>query len=82
MFEKLTFNALENMELANTLSVDVSVVVTGCESHVCVLQSVLELLKRSIPVLVVEDAIGSRRVENRAAALRRMSAHGAEFVTT
>jgi nicotinamidase-related amidase len=82
VFEKLTFNALENMELANILGADVSVVVAGCESHVCVLQSVLGLLQRAIPVFVVEDAIGSRSVANRAAALRRMSAHGAEVVTT
>jgi nicotinamidase-related amidase len=57
-------------------------VVTGCEAHVCVLQTVLGLLDGGHTVRVVGDAIGSRRAENRAAAIERMRVHGAEIVTT
>ena len=59
-----------------------TIVVTGCEAHVCVLQTVLGLLERGVRVAVVQDAVGSRRVENREAGLDRMRAHGAELVTT
>jgi len=59
-----------------------TVVVTGCEAHVCVLQTVLGLLDRGAKVAVVQDAIGSRRVENRDAGLDRMRTHVAEMVTT
>lgn len=58
------------------------VVVAGCEAHVCVLQTVLGLLARRHRVLVVADAVASRVVANRDAALDRMVRHGAELVTT
>ena len=54
----------------------------GCEAHVCVLQTALGLLDRSRRVYVVADAIGSRRPENKEAALRRLERAGAEIVTT
>ncbi len=57
-------------------------VVTGCEAHICVLQTVLGLLEAGRRVTVVADAVGSRKTENRDAALARMAAHGAEIVTT
>jgi nicotinamidase-related amidase len=58
------------------------VVVAGCEAHVCVLQTVLGLIDSGRRVFVVQDAIGSRRAENKEAAVRRMERHGAEIVTT
>lgn len=59
-----------------------TVVVTGCETHVCVLQTVLALLERGRDVAVVADAVGSRVESNRERALDRMRAHGADVVTT
>lgn len=59
-----------------------TVVVAGCEAHVCVLQTALGLLDRGRRVAVVEDAVGSRTPANKAAALRRLAAHGVEIVTT
>ena len=58
------------------------VVVAGCEAHVCVLQTVLGLLDAGRRVFLVQDAIGARRPESKAVALRRMEQHGAEIVTT
>ena len=58
------------------------VVVTGVEAHVCVLQTVAELLGTEHRVVVVADAVGSRDPANRDAALERMRAHGAEIVTS
>ncbi|MEH3144725.1 MAG: isochorismatase family protein [Methylobacterium frigidaeris] len=57
------------------------VVVAGCEAHVCVLQTVAGLIGSGRRVFVVEDAVGSRAPASKAAALRRMAAHGAEIVT-
>jgi len=56
------------------------VIVAGCETDVCVLQSCLGLLSLSYEVYVVEDALfsSSRDV---AAAMARMAAEGAVFVT-
>lgn len=58
------------------------VVVTGCEAHVCVVQTVLGLRRLGARVRLVADAVGSRVVANRDAALHRAERAGAELVTT
>jgi len=57
-------------------------VVAGCETHVCVLQTALGLLRAGRRVAIVRDAVGSRRAESKETALRRMEREGAEVVTT
>lgn len=57
-------------------------VVAGVESHVCVLQTALDLLGEGYAVAVVADAVASRREESRALALERLRRHGAEIVNT
>jgi nicotinamidase-related amidase len=57
------------------------VVVAGTESHVCVLQTVLDLRGQGKEVFVVAEAVGSRRPSDKALALERMRAHGAEIVS-
>ena len=59
-----------------------TVVVCGCEAHVCVLSTVLALRASGHDVAVVADAVGSRSPENRDVALARMRAHGVDVVTT
>lgn len=59
-----------------------TIVVAGCEAHVCVMQTVLGLLDKGRSVRLVRDAVGSRSTANRDAALERAKAHGAELVTT
>jgi len=56
--------------------------VTGCETHVCVMQTVFGLLSRGNSVFVVADAVGSRRAIDRSLALERMKDAGARLVTT
>jgi nicotinamidase-related amidase len=58
------------------------IVVAGCETHVCVMQTVLGLMGRGQAVRLVADAVGSRSPASRDAALARAQAHGAELVTT
>lgn len=78
---KMTFDAGATPEILSRLPEDRVPVVAGCEAHVCVLQTVLGLLDRGRRVVVVADAIGSRRPESRETALRRLDRHGAEIVT-
>lgn len=59
-----------------------TVVVAGCEAHVCLLQTALDLLQEEFEVWVVTDACGSRTERNRDAAYDRLAANGAELVTT
>jgi len=59
-----------------------SIVVGGCEAHVCLLQTALQLLEDEFDVWVVTDACCSRTERNRDAAFDRLAGAGAELVTT
>jgi len=59
-----------------------TVVIAGCEAHVCLLQTALDLLDEEFEVWVVTDACGSRTERNRDAAFDRLAGAGAELVTT
>ncbi|CAB3869072.1 MAG: isochorismatase family protein [Achromobacter pulmonis] len=59
-----------------------TVLVTGCEAHICVLQTVIGLTEMGYKAVLVTDAAGSRKPADHHAALRRARAHGAEIVTT
>ncbi len=58
------------------------VVVCGIESHVCVQQTVLDLLANDFQINVAADAVSSRRKVDYDIALARMRSHGAEVTTT
>jgi len=56
--------------------------VAGIEAHVCVYQTVLDLLEAGHDVTVIADAVSSRTASNREIALQRMVADGAALSTT
>lgn len=56
-------------------------VVCGMETHVCVMQTVMELLASGRQVFVVEEAVGSRRDADKTLALARMREAGASIVS-
>ncbi len=58
------------------------IVIAGCEAHVCLLQTALELLEQELDVWVVTDACGARTERSRDAAFDRLAGNGAELVTT
>jgi len=59
-----------------------SLVLAGCEAHVCLMQTALGLLEEELEVWVVTDACSSRSERNRDAAFDRLAGAGAELVTT
>ena len=58
------------------------VLVVGIESHVCVQQSVLDMMGEGFRVYVAVDAVGSRHQIDYQTALRRMDSAGATLTTT
>ena len=83
VFEKQHFDACRELKFARGALPDrPSLVVAGCEAHVCVLQTVLGLLDLGRRVYLVRDALGSRKPESKETAIRRLERHGAEVVTT
>lgn len=58
------------------------VVLCGIESHVCVMQTALDLIAAGFQVQVASDAVSSRREFDYNIALKRMNSNGAEITLT
>ena len=58
------------------------VLICGIETHVCVQQTVLDLLASGFQVLIAADAVGARYTIDHVTALRRMESSGALLTTT
>lgn len=58
------------------------VVVAGIETHVCVQQTVLDLLENNFQVNLIADAVSSRHLIDHETAIKRMQSHNAEITTT
>lgn len=57
-------------------------IITGMESHICVLQTCMELLEQNKTVVIVEDGVCSRTKTNFKNALARMRNAGAIIANT
>jgi isochorismate hydrolase len=81
--EKTAFSACGDATVRDRLrQIDrPQVVVTGIECHVCVGQTVLDLLAIDHQVFVCADAVGSRRPFDKEMAIARMRASGAQVTT-
>ena len=58
------------------------IIVAGIETHVCVYQTVADLLENKYDVQVVADAVSSRTFENKLLALNRVKFLGAHLTST
>jgi nicotinamidase-related amidase len=81
IIHKMSFGAVPAEGFLAALQDRSTVVLAGCETHVCVLQSALQLLEQGYHVALVADATGSRMTASKTAGLERMRDHGAEIVT-
>ena len=82
--EKMTFSCARQPEALEVVRATgkKQIVVTGIETHVCVLQTALDLLERGYQVHVPHDAVNSRRAPDKEWALHRMLAAGAVITAT
>ncbi len=53
------------------------IILAGIETHVCVMQTSLDLLERGYTPVVVEDCVSSRSISDKTTAIRRMGKEGA-----
>jgi len=79
-FEKVVFSAAraDGFDLAGRDQA----VVCGIEAHVCVAQTVGDLLDEGVDAQVATDAVSSRTAANRRAGLAKMEASGAMLTST
>lgn len=83
VLQKMHFSALKEPHIASSLACTErkQIVVLGTEAHVCVLQSVMDLLALGYQVFVVVEAVGSRTEQNKQLALSRMQQAGAQIIS-
>ncbi len=85
VFSKLSFSAFDLPEWAEAVRASRrnQFVICGVETHVCVLQTALDLMQNlDGQVYIVEDAVASRKTVDMETALRRLETHGAQRVTS
>ena len=82
-YEKLSFSSCGVQGVIETLKKNGAkkVIVVGIEAHVCVLQTVLDLLSMGYEVYVPNDGISSRRKNDWMVAVKRMTEEGAVITT-
>jgi nicotinamidase-related amidase len=78
-YEKMAFSCCGSQEFVAALKATgrSQVIITGMETHVCVLQTVIELREAGLNVHVVRDAVMSRSKQNWETAIQAMTLAGA-----
>lgn len=84
VWEKQSFSAVREGGVLDFLKSDarIKVVLVGIEAHICVMQTVLDLLNQGFHVFICVDAVSSRYAIDVKIALKRMQQAGAVLVTS
>ncbi len=82
--EKMSFSLAKSKEFIKELDKEkiTNLIICGIETHICIQQTVLELLKKGYEVFIISDAMGSRNKIDHDIALQRMIHKGAILTTT
>lgn len=79
--QKMCFSGFGSPEFAQALKRP-QVLLAGIETHVCVFQTAMDVLREGFEVHLVADAVSSRTAENKRLALERMKDEGVKLTTT
>lgn len=81
--EKISFSCCDEPAFMKRLSQlgGKNIIIAGIEAHVCVLQTVLDLLDNAYVPVVVENCISSRKNRDKRIAVERMRREGAIITT-
>jgi len=79
VFEKTSFSCIDNAAILKQLQAigKRNVIICGIETHVCVLQTVIDLLAKNFCPVVIADCVASRKEQDKNTALLRMQSEGA-----
>lgn len=81
--EKLEFSCAQNPEIMKKIkeSGKKQIILAGVETHICILQTALELKEMGYNVFVVSNAASSRKSLQHVFALQRLNHNGVDVVT-
>ena len=83
-FEKMEFSCSKNKNFIDYINKHDfrNIIVCGIESHICILQTSIDLLEKGFNILIPRDAIGSRSAMDNDTAFLRLILSGAVASTT
>lgn len=81
---KSCFSAYANASFVEQLESNnrKQVVLIGIETHICVYQTAVDLLRNGYEVFVIADAVSSRTVDNKAIGIEMIRHEGAKILST
>jgi nicotinamidase-related amidase len=81
--EKISFSCCEEPVFEKEIALlgKTDIILCGIETHVCVLQTCLDLLAHGKRPVVVEDCVSSRKQNDKIIAIERMRQEGASITT-
>ena len=79
VIEKTAFSCCDEPEFIRALAETHKqyILIAGIESHVCVLQTVIDMIERGYHPVLVEDCVSSRKENDKTISVRRMRKEGA-----
>ncbi|WP_053955239.1 hydrolase [Inediibacterium massiliense] len=82
--EKMSFSCFDEAKLQQKIDYMNKewIIVAGIESHICVLQTVIDLIDNGYAPVIVEDCVSSRYKNDKKIAIERMRQLGAIITTT
>lgn len=77
--DKLTFSCAQDETILGKIEATGrrNILICGIEAHICVLQTVVDLLALGYNVILVEDCVGSRKESDRLTGIKRALMEGA-----
>jgi nicotinamidase-related amidase len=81
--DKLSFSCCEDENILSEIKKynKKTIIICGIEAHICVLQTVIDCLTAGYQVIIVEDCVSSRKMNDKKIAIERAAAEGAIIST-
>ena len=84
MIEKTTFSCFpigSKLTSPNDYLKTKQIIITGIETHICVLQTAVDIKNQGFDVYVIDEAVGSRKISNKKLAIERLSKIGVQVIS-
>ncbi len=81
--EKMAFSCMDEPNFVTALEAAKrkNIIICGIESHVCVLQTTIDMLAAGYQPIIIEDCVSSRNPNDKKHAIKRMASSGAMIST-
>lgn len=83
IIKKMSFSCCGSNEFTELIRISgkKNILLLGIESHVCVLQTAVDLIADGYNVIIIEDCVSSRSFNDKVTAIKRMRTEGAYIST-